>query len=175
MGATNNASALFNAEPGSTASTAAGVATFGANLFSGLSALEAGKARESQARFRSKIAELKSEDAIERGKIAEKRLRQQISQLVGKQRTTYAAGNVQLDQAGTSAAEVEEQTLLFGDEDAMTIRANAMREALGYQAQAVGFQMEAEQQSLAGRGALSGSLLSGTTSALSIYRMFGDK
>jgi hypothetical protein len=80
------------------------------------------------------MSKLMAEDAIFRGKKAEKSQRETIRQTIGSQRAALAAQNVDLESG--SALDVQQDTAALGAEDVLAIRNNAWREAWGYRVQA---------------------------------------
>jgi len=112
------------------------------------------RAAESQAQqydFNAGIADLQAQDAQQRGVEEEQRFRTQVRGLVGTQRTGFAGQNVV---AGTgSAADVQADSARLGELDAQQIRANAQREAWGYQVQADDLRMGAKVARQGGQAA----------------------
>jgi hypothetical protein len=72
-------------------------------------------------------------DALLRGTIEETRYRRQIAQIIGAQKAAFGHRNVAV--SGT-ALDILSDTAQIGEEDALTIRNNAAREAWGYRHQA---------------------------------------
>jgi hypothetical protein len=99
---------------------------------------------ESQAKvadFNAHVADLQSQDAIDRGAQAESRYRAQVKGFIGSQRAGFAASNV--DVGFGSAVDVQADTAFTGELDALTIRNNAAREAWGYSVQSYDYQQQA--------------------------------
>lgn len=86
----------------------------------------------------AKVAGYQAEDALARGDVAERQQRLQVRQLAGKQRAEMGASGAGLD--SSSFADTLGDTAEFGELDALTIRANAEKEAWGYRAAAAGQQ-----------------------------------
>src|SRR5690606_37637213 len=87
------------------------------NAFSQSRALQAqGEYQAAMLDFNATISLLQAEDAIERGQKEAGDYQKRISQLIGSQRTSYAAQGVVVG-SGT-AREVQEETALQGIEDA---------------------------------------------------------
>lgn len=84
----------------------------------------------------AKVAGYQAEDALERGDVAERQQRLQVRQLAGKQRAEMGASGAGLDSG--SFVDTLGDTADFGELDALTIRANADKEAWGYRAAAAG-------------------------------------
>lgn len=87
------------------------------------------------------VAEQQGKDAIERGAQEESKFKQGVKLLIGEQRATIAAGNV--DVGYGSAADVQADAAYLGDLDAATIKQNAQREAWGFRVQATDFRKRA--------------------------------
>lgn len=105
----------------------------------GGAALDAGSKRkqgqqdEKTAEANQRLANYQADDALNRGSIEEQRYRRQIARLVGAVRNEAGARNVEMR---GSALSLLEDAAGIGEEDAVTIRNNAAREAWGYRNQA---------------------------------------
>jgi len=95
--------------------------------------LEQGKIDASTAETNRRLSSFQAIDAQVRGSIEEQRYRREIAQIVGAQRAAFGARNVAM--SGT-ALDLLSDTAMIGEEDALTIRNNAAREAWGYRNQA---------------------------------------
>lgn len=73
------------------------------------------------------VAEKAANDAIERGKVSERRSRLKTADLIGLQRATLAGNGVKVDSG--SALDITADTAATGEWDALTVRDNARREA----------------------------------------------
>ena len=82
----------------------------------------------------AELLDMKAEDSLKRGGVAEDIQRNKTSQVAGAQRAGMGASGVVVDSG--SGAKVLGQTAAMGEMDAQTIRSNAMREAWGYTTQA---------------------------------------
>lgn len=115
---------------------------------SAVGSIQQSRAQASQAKYHAAVArnnatlaKRAADDARERGRVEELNQRIRTNQLVGRQRASLAANGVEV---GTgSAIDLIEDTFKIGETDALTIRANAERDAMGYLAQAGNFQGEA--------------------------------
>lgn len=110
------------------------------------------------------IANQKAEDAIERGELEERRHRVQLAQLSGRQRAGAASRGVLVD-AG-SALDITLDTAAIGELEALTIRDNAEREALGFRQMADQFGSDASFLAATGKSLGSGAALAGFSSML---------
>jgi len=128
--------------------------------------------------FNAHVAGLQSADALERGTEQENRFRDQVRGIVGRQRTEFAAGNI--DTGFGSAVDVQADAATLGELDALTIRTNAAREAWGYDVQSYNYQQQAridrkaaanqvlagEQAASAGTWGAASTIVGGTGSLL---------
>jgi len=123
-------------------------------------AIEAKAKNDSRmAEHNRKMAEFQAEDAIERGKVEEAEYRKQISSAIGSQRAALAAAGIQLDSG--SALEVQEDTAVKGELDALTIRNNARREAFGYKTQALNINAQSTFDNITANARARSTLLTG--------------
>lgn len=103
----------------------------------------------------SEIAEMQADEAIRIGDEQARQIKLQNRQVIGSQRVNLAAQGIEIDSG--SALQIQEDTAVLGELDALTIRHNAAKQAMGYE-------MEASQASLNGTlSRLSGDLSAGTT------------
>ena len=136
--------------------------------------------QEAVARNNEIIAERKAEDARARGEAAERRQRLETQQLIGRQRAAAAGAGLVVDEG--SALDLVADTAAAGELDALTIRTNAEREALGFEAQAVEFQGEQAFRSAEGRNAqvagavaIGGTVLTGASRVASRWSEFNTE
>lgn len=104
-----------------------------------------GQAAESQAQlddYNASVADLQALDAQQRGEEEANRYRQGVRTLIGEQRSTFAANNVDVNFGSTS--DVQNDAAFLGELDALTIKTNAAREAWGYQTQAYDLRKKAD-------------------------------
>lgn len=100
---------------------------------SGAGELAQGKQDVADAETNRRLAIQQANDAMLRGTIEESRYRREIAQVVGAQKAAFGARNVAV--SGTPL-DILSDTAQIGEEDALTIRNNAAREAWGYRNQA---------------------------------------
>lgn len=103
---------------------------------------EAGEEAQRVANQNAMIAEAQAEQARQIGGIEEQRALQNVRRTIGSQRAAFGAMNVEASSG--SALDVQLETAKMGAADATIARANAMREAWG-------FEVEAQQQRESGR------------------------
>ena len=85
----------------------------------------------------AQLADWQAADALQRGKIDEKKQRRVTEQVIGSQRAGLAAQGVDVNRG--SALDVQADAAYLGELDALTIRHNAAKEAWGYGVQAQDF------------------------------------
>lgn len=95
--------------------------------------IEQGKMDEATAETNRRLSMAQANDALLRGTIEESRYRRQIAAVVGGQKAAFGSRNVTV--SGTPL-DILSDTAQIGEEDALTIRTNAAREAWGYRNQA---------------------------------------
>lgn len=140
--------------------------SFGIEAIAQANAIRAkGKFEESQ--LQSNAAELESAaaQAKEIGNEDAADVLQQARELEGTQRAQLAASGVDISTG--SAAQVLDQTIAFGIEDAKTVKTNAYRQAFGLQRQAVNVRAEQRQTRISRKFKQRISLISGGVSAIS--------
>ena len=101
------------------------------------SAKKVGEYEQQVAEQNAERTEFQEAQARTIGSINEERARQRAQQMVGKQRAALASTGADLS-SGT-ALDLVSETALFGEEDALMARFNAMNEAWGYGAQATDY------------------------------------
>lgn len=124
-----------------------------------------------QARQRQAIAEWQARDATQRGEVAVDKQRAITAQRIGTQQATLAGQGTTLEGSPT---DILGDTARAGEQDALTLRSNAAREAWGYKVQGAGFGADAAmrdtfQPSYLGAGT---SLLTGASSLAAKWDMF---
>lgn len=93
--------------------------------------------------------------------------RVRTGQAVGTQRSVQAANGIDVNSG--SAAQLQDDTAMLGELDALTIQNNAAREAYGYRVQAQQDRLNAVQTVQNGRTAATGSILGGLGSAFGSF------
>lgn len=110
----------------------------------------------------AKNAEYAAKDAKKRGAKEERKHRQRVKLLVGKQKAAYGASGV--DVTSGAPADVMAETVLYGTDDAATIRYNAAMEAWGMKARAANYRAQGGQYRVGAKGAkMSGAFAVGST------------
>lgn len=93
--------------------------------------------------------------------------RVRTGQAVGTQRSVQAANGIDVNSG--SAAQLQDDTAMLGELDALTIQNNAAREAYGYRVQARQDLLNANQSVQNGNTAATGSILGGLGSAFGSF------
>lgn len=119
------------------------------------------------------IAQRRAEDARQRGELESNLQRQRSRLLTSQQRAALAGAGVTVDQ--DSALQLTEDTAALGELDALTIRSNAEREALGFESEASNFGAEASLQTSAASNALSSGRLKAGATLLSGFGSVANK
>ncbi len=152
--------------------------------FSAVGQMQQGKAAAAQAEYQAAVgrnnailAQRAADDARLRGDEAARREASKNKQLMGRQRAVLAANGVLVDQG--SALDITGDTAEIGKLDELTIRSNAEREALGYEAQGMNFnassqlnQMRADNATSSGMGSAFGTVLTGAGTVASKWYQF---
>lgn len=154
-------------------STMAGYGSIGASLigagFSAYASIQAGKMQQQMYELNALIGRKQGEYAIEKGQIQEQVVRYNTKQTIGKQRVSYAAQNVALDDG--TALEMQKDAAKWGEVDALRVRNNAAMEAWGYRLSANSQSIQGSLGMMsayvqAGAAGISGIAQSGQTLAL---------
>ncbi len=135
-------------------------------IMQGVAANRAAQAEADAANRNARIAEAQSTDAVARGGKEELQQRRKMAILQGEQRAALAASGVNVDSG--SALAMQDASASEGEQDAAAIRFNAAREAWGHNVQATNFRNQASAAKAKGRNALTGGLIKGGTSLLSL-------
>lgn len=144
------------------ASIAASIAAAGISAYS---SVQQGKAAKAQGKYQQQVmannqilAQRAAKDARERGKRAEFEQNLKTRQLIGRQNTVLAGNGVLIGQ--DTALDITTDTAEVGKYDALTIRSNAEREALGFLAQGVNFENQGNLARMSGDATARASNLS---------------
>ncbi len=116
-----------------------------------------GRMQQQIGNYNAQVSEQQAADAQRRGIFEAGERRALTRQQIGRQRTGLAASGV--DVSTGSALDIFADTAAFGEMDAQTIQANAMREAYGYRTQATGQRFQGDMARQAGRNRARSTLL----------------
>lgn len=152
---------------------AAGAAVLSAagTIQGGLAAKAQGKYQAAVATQNASLANAQARDAMDRGRIEQVRLYRQQSQLQGRQQAAFAANGI--DAGFGSALDVAEDTAMIGQEDALTLNKNTLRETKGYEISAGNYKSEAYAAKAKGKAAFTNSLFSAGSTLLGGASQFG--
>ena len=103
-------------------------------------------------------------DALNRGRIEDVRFQRQAARERGQLRAAMGANGIDPDSGSAFDAQVDHAT--FTSEDSATIRENAIREARGFEIDAVNHRAQATSYRQQGKAALISGALGMTTTAL---------
>ncbi len=145
------------------ASAAVGVTVAG-SVVGAYAQNQAGKKQREMFERNASFAEYQSQDALARGAVNVKRQRQATNQVIGAQRTSFAAQNVDVNQG--SALDVQADAAYLGELDALTIKNNATKEAYGYHVQAEDYLQRGKYAQQEGEMGALNTLLGGGSSLL---------
>lgn len=136
-------------------------------------AIEArGEYQNTMSQINARNAERMGRDAVARGNKAAGVQRSKVNQLIGAQKSAYAASGVEVGYG--TAAKVQEQTRDIGYDDAITIENNAFLESLGYQQAAFNSSQAGEMERSAASFKAGSTLLGGGLKAADkLYENYG--
>lgn len=108
-----------------------------------------------------------ADETINAGNTSADWQRVRAGQAVGTQRSVQAANGIDVNSG--SAAQLQDDTAMLGELDALTIQNNAAREAYGYRVQAKQDILNASQTVQNGKTAANGSILGGIGGAFGSF------
>lgn len=120
----------------------AGIDADKASQAEGFAAQRAAESQADLAEYNAAVADLQADDAIARGLEEENQFRVGVRGMIGRQRASIAAGNI--DVGFGSAVDVQADAAFLGELDALTIKTNAAREAWGFKVQSEDLRRHAE-------------------------------
>jgi hypothetical protein len=135
-------------------------------LFGAYSQYQKGQVNKKLAEYNAKIAEFQAQDAIDRGVVAATRSRVVTSGVIGSERAQLAHQGVDINEAGSSAVDVQANTRYLGELDALTIKNNAALQAWGFRQQAAQSTFQGTVAQIGGQNAAVSTLLTGSSQVL---------
>lgn len=153
--------------------TIATVALVAGGTMQAYSQYQQGKYQQAMGDYNAKVAEIQAQDALARGGIEEDRQRARTRMIMGAQRAAMGSSGAEVDTG--SFGNVLEQTATMGEQDAMTIRQNAMRQAWGYESQADVDRFQGAAAKSTGTMNAMGSLLTTGGQAYGMYNKWWQK
>jgi hypothetical protein len=136
---------------------------------------QSGKMAEQMGQYNAAVNEIKAKDAEKRGGEDEFFYRLRTRKMIGEQRVAFAASGVDVGDMDSTASNVTADTAKMGEIDALTIRANAAREAWGFRTQGEQDIMTGKMQKFQSDQAAMGALLGGASNAFALKYGFGRK
>ena len=145
---------------GAATGVSAGLGLIGTGL-SVYGTLEAARDEQAINEWNAGVADLQAADTIRRGQLDETKSRIATRGLIGSQRVALAANGVQVGDPGSTGDLLQIDSARIGEEDALTIRNNAARQAWGYQVEATNYRRQGAAAVRRGRLSAASQLLSG--------------
>lgn len=143
-------------------------------------AIQQGNAAAASANYNAKVnennnilAQRAAEDARKRGEVEAQEHNRKVSALRGKQTAMMAANG--LDVTSGSPLDILTDTAQMGALDTQTIRNNAEREGLGYEAQGMNFRAEAGLNRMQAKSAKQAGMIGAFGSVVSGVGQVADK
>lgn len=127
-----------------------------------------GQARRRISKANERIAELQARVAKREGRAQEAKSRQAYKKLLGKQRTALAAQGIDL--GGETSRQLQQETKVMSELDALTIRLNAARRSFGLEQEARGYGVEGKMAEAESKTAALSTILSGGLRAYEQYQ-----
>jgi len=122
---------------------------------------------EAMGKRNAQTEQAKADEAIRIGAIDEERQRTQTKQIMGEQRAGMASTGLEVDSG--SFGDILADTAKFGELDAQTIRANALKDAWGFKGEATNSLLQGSMAGRAGSMNAAGTLLSSASQAFGMY------
>lgn len=132
-----------------------------ATIYSGYAQKKQAAAAAAADNYNAQMIENQAQQALDVATQKENIHRQQVADTISRQRAGYAAGNIALDTGiSDTPTNVQRDTALLGEVDAMRIRSTGQKQYESLMGQAGLTRMGAGSKLAAGQNALTGSLLS---------------
>ena len=144
--------------------TIAAVATVASTAFGAYTQIQEGKFQNDVAKYNASVAENEAEQTRAVGVEEENKRRRATAELLSKQRAQIGASGVSL--ASGSALQLQEDTELLGEVDALRIRSNAGRQASSLESEADLTRLKGEFARSRSIGDAFGTVLGGTAGVL---------
>ena len=125
---------------------------------------EQGNYQRAMGDMNARYMEIQEKDALRRGEKEANAHQKDVKRLVGSQRAALAAQGIEIND--DSALDIQADTAAMGAEDAMTIRNNAWREAMGFKIQAVNTRYAGQMAQMGAMAQAKSTLLTGGMQAL---------
>lgn len=146
-------------------------AAIGLSLASGVmgasNSISQGNYQSSLLRQNAVLKNQAADEALIAGNTSADWQRVKANQAIGTQRSVQAANGIDVNSG--SSAQLQDDTAMLGELDALTIQNNAAREAYGYRVQASQDIANSKQVKKNAKNSALGSILGGTGSAFGFY------
>lgn len=153
--------------------TASVVIGAGGTLFSAYSQNKESKYNAKIAQNNALINENLAKDAENRGAVDEANHRLKVAQMKSSQRAKFGATGADVNVG--SALEVQADTAMMGELDALTIRSNAAREAYGYRGNAANIKSQSSLDTMASKNNIANTLLTGSSKVAGGWYQMGKR
>ena len=163
--------AAMGATAGTGAATAIGAMTTASLVGTGLTAYSAyqqGQYTQDINNRNAQVDKLKTTEAQNMGADAMAQQRARTAQILGSQRAAFGASG--LEGTTGSAGDIMADTARMGEQDAQTVRTNALKTAWGYQQDALSEQSQGSMAGQAGTLNAVGTLLGGGAQAYGMWK-----
>lgn len=145
--------------------TIATIASLSGTAMTAYSAVQQGKQKKAEGEYNARVSENNAKKAENRGVEKENQFRLQTAKLRKEQEAQFGAGNVQLDSG--SAADILAETDMYGEVDALNIRANTADEVEGYGVDATNSRIRGRNDQKSSNVSAFSSVLSGASAVSS--------
>lgn len=143
----------------------------GSSFSQSLSIKAQGDYESSVLNLNARFSELQAEDALRRGKRDATQFKREAKKLMGSQRVSLAAQGIDIESG--SALDVQLDTAEQVEEDIISIKNNAWKEAWGYRVQAMDYRNQGQLAKLSAQNSARNTILSGGIQAYSTINSGG--
>ena len=140
-------------------------------LSGAVSSYQQGQTSKAISKTNERLGNMRAEAARRKGYDQENLSRQKIRQGIGSQRTGYAGQNVRVNEGSPSNMQAE--TAIMGELDALTIKNNAARAAFGYESESLSASLEGKLSYQSGVTSAIDTLLTGGIKAYDYGKRYG--
>lgn len=147
------------------AAIAGAVMTAGGQVYSGMAANAQGRYAQQVAQQNANLEKSAQADAIQRQETAQMQHYRRVSQAIGEARVKNSAAG--LDTSFGSAAGLESDIALIGNEDSATLAANANKEIKGYDISAANYLNQGNAARAQGKAAMTSGFIGAAGTLLS--------
>lgn len=137
----------------------AGASQMGGSISQAKALKNQAKFEENQANFNAEMADLNAVDATYRGDRKANEIKRNARRIKGAQRSGFASQGVLVDSG--SAADITSDTQDLSEQDILTVKNNAWREAFGFRTQASNYRIQGRMAMAAAKTNIGSTLLTG--------------